>query len=69
MCYISAKFLTWPDESDGPKTRRGDSCQWVNIDPSGDRFLVVQPADDPASSQIHVIVNWTEVLKETMPVR
>ncbi len=44
------------------------SGQW-DIHPSGDRFLVVQRADDPTSSQIHVIVNWTEFLKETMPVR
>ena len=39
-----------------------------DIHPSGERFLIVQNADELASSQIHVIVNWTEVLKETMSV-
>ncbi len=31
------------------------------------RFLVVQNAGDPAPAQIHVVVNWTEELKRTVP--
>jgi len=40
--------------------------QYFNISPDGQRFLIIK-AEQTASAQIHVILNWFEELKRLVP--
>jgi hypothetical protein len=33
------------------------------VSPGGERFLVSVPANDPGSSRVTVVLNWTAVMK------
>jgi hypothetical protein len=51
----------------------GESPSW-DISPDGKRFLMIKPPQSPASTgeaprKINIVVNWTEELKQRVPVK
>ena len=51
-----------------PKLLFENAIELSGMDPDGRRFLAIQPVDpEPAVTQIHVVLNWFEELKEKVP--
>jgi hypothetical protein len=49
---------------------RGTPVWTFDVSPDGQRFLFLQAVDpDPAATQINVILNFTEELKRSVPIR
>jgi Tol biopolymer transport system component len=48
---------------ESPAARDGRRNTIYDVSPDGKRFLVSVPADDPGSSRVTVVLNWTSVLK------
>ena len=42
---------------------------YYDVHPDGDRFLMLQPSQDATPSELRVVLNWFEELKERVPVR
>ena len=48
----------------------GHTGATYDVSPDGRRFLMIEPATDPASATVvHVIVNWFEEQKAKVPPR
>ena len=48
---------------ESPAARDGRRNTIYDVSPDGERFLVSVPANDPGSSRVTVVLNWTSVLK------
>jgi hypothetical protein len=48
---------------ESPAARDGRRNTIYDVSPDGKRFLVGVPANDPGSSRVTVVLNWTSVLK------
>jgi len=53
----------------GPYTPTEGTVPWYDISPDGQRFLMVKPSDPAgaAPTQINVVLNWFEELKQKVP--
>jgi hypothetical protein len=40
---------------------------YYDVSPDGKRFLMLKPLGEDASTQINVVLNWTEQLKRRVP--
>jgi len=56
---------------DGPYLPTSASFPWYDVSPDGRRFLMLNPVESQASSptQINVVLNWFEELKQKVPVK
>ncbi len=63
LFLVQGRFQVGPDSSTAPK---------YDVTPNGERFVFVQPnassLANPSQSQINVVLNWFEELKERVPV-
>ena len=48
-------------------SHRPDSPRNYDVNPDGQRFLMVQTVDDPAPTQIRVVLNWFKELERLVP--
>jgi eukaryotic-like serine/threonine-protein kinase len=48
---------------ESPAARDGRRNTIYDVSPDGERFLVSVPSNDPGSSRVTVVLNWTSVLK------
>ena len=58
---------------EGPYRPTGGSLPFYDVSPDGQRFLMLKPVDpagrDSAPTQINVVLNWFEELKQKVPVK
>ena len=59
----AASIIDMPFTND-PVERSGRS---YDVSPDGDRFLMLEDANDSATSEIVVVLNWFEELKRLVP--
>ena len=54
-----------------PYLPTGGSLPYYDVSPDGQRFLMLKPVESPASTptQINVVLNWFEELKQKVPVK
>ncbi|MBI2819587.1 MAG: PD40 domain-containing protein [Acidobacteria bacterium] len=55
---------------EGPYLSTAASFPYYDVSPDGQRFLMLKPVESPASAptQINVVLNWFEELKQKVPV-
>jgi Tol biopolymer transport system component len=56
---------------EGPYLLTSGSFPWYDVSPDGQRFLMLKPVESQASAptQINVVLNWFEELKQKVPVK
>jgi Tol biopolymer transport system component len=56
---------------DGPYLPTSGSFPWYDVSPDGQRFLMLKPVESGATAptQINVVLNWFEELKQKVPVK
>ena len=55
----------------GPYLPTSASFPSYDVSPDGQRFLMLKPVESPTSppTQINVVLNWFEELKQRVPVK
>jgi len=56
---------------EGPYLPTGGSFPNYDVSPDGQRFLMLKPVESQTSApnQINVVLNWSEELKQKIPVK
>ena len=56
---------------EGSYLQTSASFPWWDVTPDGERFLMLKPVESPASgpTQINIVLNWFEELKQKAPVK